>query len=366
MNPYNQIFKQTLIANFYSDFWILPEIHCLQNDKIDLESYTVYQYNRVSSVRNRKGSGGIAIAIHNTVLESHVVIGVFKVIDGQLAVKLKNNLNDFLLGIAGFYLSPDSYIYGQDPENYFNEAAVIWDDLSDCDLVIGSGDFNARSQQLLDYLPDIDGNLPPRINPDLSKNAHGNHFLTFLKDNRSIILNGRITPEHNNFTFVSTRGCSVPDYMFCPIDQISYCKEMRTLLIRDLVNTLSIPPPQSLPDHSILSGTFLTSSFRFDQSEQSSFEPFSTIPEKPSNKPPRKNLKKIDDKFFMSDETRQLVLDTIAKLETASKNQAEINRLWLEVKTLFLDEMGSLPNIPSSNCKKNEQKFQKKHKILEQ
>ena len=198
-----------------------------------------------------------------------------------------------MLGIAGFYLSSDSYIYGQDPENYFNEAAVIWDDLSDCDLVIGSGDLNARSQQLLDYLPDIDGNLPPRINPDLSKNAHGNHFLTFLKDNRSIILNGRITPEHNNFTFVSTRGCSVPDYMFCPIDQISYCKEMRTLLIRDLVNTLSIPPPQSLPDHSILSGTFLTSSFRFDQSEQSSFEPFSTIPEKPSNKPPRKiGLKK--------------------------------------------------------------------------
>ena len=114
-----------------------------------------------------------------------------------------------------------------------------------------------------------------------------------------------------------------------------------------------------MPDHSILSGTFLTSSFRFDQSEQSSFEPFSTIPEKPSNKPPRKNRKKIDDKFFMSDETRQLVLDTIAKLETASKNQAEINRLWLEVKTLFLDEMGSLPNIPSSNCKKMNRNFRK-------
>ena len=104
---------------------------------------------------------------------------MFKGIDGQLAIQLKTNFNDFLLGIAGFYISPDSYIYGQDPENYFNEATVIWEDLSDCDLVIGFGDLNARSQQLLDFLPDIDGNLLPIINPDLSKNAHGNHFLTF-------------------------------------------------------------------------------------------------------------------------------------------------------------------------------------------
>ena len=67
---------------------------------------------------------------------------------------------------------------------------------------------------MLDYLPDIDGNVPTRTNPDLKKNAHGGHFITFLKDNRSVILNGRVTPEHKNFTFVSTRGCSVPDYMF--------------------------------------------------------------------------------------------------------------------------------------------------------
>ena len=44
------------------------------------------------------------------------------------------------------------------------------------------------------------------------KNKHGNSFITFLKENRSVILNGRITPELNNFTFVSpNRGCSIPD-----------------------------------------------------------------------------------------------------------------------------------------------------------
>ena len=209
-----------------------------------------------------------------------------------------------MLGVVGYYLSPDSYIYGQDPENFFNEASVIWDDLSDCDLLIGSGDLNSRTKQMIDYLPDIDGNLPLRQNPDLSKNSHGNHFLTFLKDNRAVILNGRVTPQYNNFTFVSTRGSSVPDYMFCPLDQLSYCKEMKTLLIKDLVNWLAIPPPLSLPDHSILSGTFMTSSFRLSQSDQSAFEPFNDIPLKTADKPPRKNLKKIDKNFFMSEETQ--------------------------------------------------------------
>ena len=361
--PYNKIFKQTVISNIYADFWILPETHCLKNQLIDLESYTVYQHNRLANNKARRGSGGIAIAIHNTVLETHVVVGVYKGLDGQIGLKLKNTLNDFLLGIFGLYLSPDSYIYGQDPENFLNEASVIWDDLSDCDMRIGSGDLNSRTQTAIDYLPDIDGNLPPRTNPDPKKNSHGGHFITFLKDNRAIILNGRVTPEKNNFTFVSTRGCSVPDYMFCPVNELMYCKEMKTLLIRDLVNSLSIPPPESLPDHSILSGTFMTSSFNFNQAEQSSFEPFNNMQQSKANKEPRKNLRKIDENFFMSQETLILVQNTITRLENADKNQTEINKLWLEIKTLFLNEMASLPNIPSSNCKKMNKKFKKGHKF---
>ena len=349
--PYNTIFKQTIISSFYSDFWVLPETHCLKDDKISLESYTVYHYNRIVPSKNRRGSGGIAIAVHKSVLETHVVVGIIKGIDGQLGLKLRNNLNDFLVGVIGLYLSPDSYIYGQDPENFFNQAAVLWDDFSDCDLLLGSGDLNARTKEVLDFLPDVDGNLSRRTNPDKIKNAHGGHFLTFLKDNRAVILNGRVTPELNDYTFVSTRGTSVPDYIFCPLEHLQFCTEMKTLLVRDVTNELKIPPPQSLPDHSILSGSFTTSFFNFGQSSQSSFEPFNTQPESPPKKHPRKNLKKIDEAFFMSEEIHQQVLETISRIENVNKTQTEIDSLWTEIKNLFLNEMETLPDLPTSGNK---------------
>ena len=115
------------------------------------------------------------------------------------------------IGVVGLYLSPDSYRYGQEAEEFFNQASVLWQDLLDCDLLIGGGDVNARTKDLVDFIPDIDGQIIPlRNNPDNSKNAHADSFITFLKDNRAIILNGRVTPENNDYTFVSTRGCSAP------------------------------------------------------------------------------------------------------------------------------------------------------------
>ena len=149
---------------------------------------------------------------------------VVKGLDGQLSIKLVNNVNEFSIGILALYLPPDNYIYGRDPENFFNQAAALWEDLSDCDLLVGSGDVNSRTKEIMEYIPEIDGNLiKPRYNPDLIKNSHADSFISFLKDNRSIILNGRVTPEYNNYTFVSPRGCSVPDYLFYPIDHHLTC-----------------------------------------------------------------------------------------------------------------------------------------------
>ena len=158
------------MTTLYYDFYILPEIHCLPNETIEIDNYTVYQNNRTPHGNVNLGSGGIAIAIHDSVLECHTIKSVIKGIDGQIAIKLKCNKTEVTVGVLGLYLSPDSYRYGQDAEGFFNQASVLWQDLSDCDLRIGSGDVNSRTKEIADFIPDIDGQIvPPRVNPDTKK-----------------------------------------------------------------------------------------------------------------------------------------------------------------------------------------------------
>ena len=290
-------------------------------------------------------------------MEYHEIICIHSNdVEGQIGIKLKNKINDFLIGIVGFYLSPDNNRYGRDSEGFFNNAAALWEDFSDCDLLLGSGDLNARTKETLDYIPDIDGDfISKRSNPDQTKNSHGDSFLTFLKENRTIILNGRITPHLNNFTFVSPhRGVSVPDYQFCPVDHIQYSTEMKTLLMSDIVNSFKLHPPLNLPDHSILLGTFSTSFFDVlnnckQQSETYFDRPKETLmPQRPH----KKDLKKMKETFFMTDQIKEQVELTILKLETLTQNQSELDTLWSEVKHLLLNELDTLPDLPKSEKQK--------------
>ena len=88
-NPYNTTFKQHVLAALYHDIYILPETHCLGDETVELDSYTVYKNNRVPQANITKGSGGIAIALHSSVVESHTILSVYYGVDGQLAIKMK-------------------------------------------------------------------------------------------------------------------------------------------------------------------------------------------------------------------------------------------------------------------------------------
>ena len=77
----------------------------------------------------------------------------------------------------------------------------------------------------------------------------GEYILQFLKDNRALICNGRVTPVFNDFTFLSTRGRSVPDYIYCPADHIQYCKELKVIKVSEIIDHYKLPVPSSMPDH---------------------------------------------------------------------------------------------------------------------
>ena len=59
--------------------------------------------------------------------------------------------------------------------------------------------------------------------------------------------------------FVKSTGCSVPDYIFCPVDNLKECVEMKVLQVSDIIEKFDLHPPLSIPDHSLLKATFKTS-----------------------------------------------------------------------------------------------------------
>ena len=128
----------------------------------------------------------------------------------------------------------------------------------------------------------------------------------------------------------------------------------------EVVNMFGLVPPRILPDHSILSGSFVTSFYdsgkNFENKNKGAIE---SQPNHKPNKKAKKNLTKIDQSFFLSEDTFNKVLFTVGRLEKQINTKTEIDTLWLEVKQIFLSEMATLPDLPTSTFKKQNQKFKK-------
>ena len=74
------------------------------------------------------------------------------------------------------------------------------------------GDYNGRIGKCDDVNLDVDKDVVKRISIDTVKNAHGDALLEFIADGKLAILNGRVDPNNDNYTFISSRGKSVVDY----------------------------------------------------------------------------------------------------------------------------------------------------------
>ena len=106
---------------------------------------------------------------------------------------------------------------------------------------------------------------------------------------------------------------------------------MKVMLIKNLVNDFHLLPPKSVPDHSILSGTFVTSFYgaaKLNEEGNKSDQEILIL----KNMTERRNLSKIDQSFFMDESIRNAIIATIERIESASKSQVEIDALWHEAK----------------------------------
>ena len=102
-----------------------------------------------------------------------------------------------------------------------------------------------------------------------------------------------------------------------------------------------------IPDHSVLTANFEVRGKVISDDVNNK--------ENNSEQTRKRNINKIDEKFFMSPEIQEKILETINNLEQMVSNQQNIDEKYEEIKKLFNDEIEKLPFKTSDSSKQNKQ-----------
>ena len=145
--------------------------------------------------------------------------------EGIISISLTNKLTNFSISIIACYLPPEQSVWGKDSDHFFVHLCTVYYLNIESDIILITGDFNARIGNNNDIITDIDG-VRDRFILDYVKGGHAEAFLDFLKDTKLCILNGRFGSDNDNYTYISTRGKSIVDYMIVPHDNMSYIKKL--------------------------------------------------------------------------------------------------------------------------------------------
>ncbi|CAC5385362.1 unnamed protein product [Mytilus coruscus] len=184
----------------------------------------------------------------------------------------------------------------------------------------GSPRRHSRCGEESDYIVGVD-NIMSRNVVDFKCNSHCNSFLDFLINSNCCMLNGRKC-INNDFTYVSTKGQSVVDYMIIKQDNLSI-DHFNVIRASDFVTEAGLNicgiDSRYVPDHSFLKCSVNLQSVGvvedFDKNERCR-----------SNVHLKKyDLRKIPLDFLKSDEIQTLLLQTIKDIEDSVVSQDNLN-----------------------------------------
>lgn len=224
--------RECVVVGLNCDIVVLQETHLIGDSKLNVPGYLcekMYFHNRKNThVRAKKGFGGVAFLFKHSFLLYHTVNVIDKTIDGLIIVKVTRKCSDYCFIVAGCYLPPEQSVWGRDAVNFYAHILHIVYQYSDVDAFYICGDLNSRIGNKNDFIHGID-EIDERDTIDYTLNNHGTALHEFLLDSRFCVVNGRVSRENNNFTFVHPRGRSVVDYFLVPIECISTCKSFQVV-----------------------------------------------------------------------------------------------------------------------------------------
>ncbi|KAK3098000.1 hypothetical protein FSP39_015209 [Pinctada imbricata] len=238
-------FSDTNFRNFILEHDLITLTECwLDNDfTIDIPDFTTFYFPRR---KTRCIQGGGTIIIVRNIFAKFVSI-VQNYADTIIWIKLDRALScdDQDMYIACVYLPPSNsnYFKHYDVDLFFDiENQIQY--YSSLGKIILTGDFNARTSNLPDYIESdqlhggltrflsavfdycSDESLELRKTSDLNTNDYGYKLLSLCRSSGLRILNGRVG-DSSEFTFAGGRGLSVIDYLILAPDAFRLISDFR-------------------------------------------------------------------------------------------------------------------------------------------
>lgn len=191
------------------------------DDVLFINGYKWIGQNRKALHRNAKnGSGGVGIFIKMYLYDLFHITILDDSFEGILWINFIEKSSEFEFNICICYLPPENSTRQIDKDTFFDTLITqVYEHQNKGPFFI-CGDFNSRCGNESDYIEGVD-NLCQR---------------DVLISVNCCILNGR-NFVNNDFTCVSTKGCSVVDYCIVPYDNLNLFKDFCVIRANDLVTS---------------------------------------------------------------------------------------------------------------------------------
>ena len=304
----------------------------MKDQIIEMDGYEFYGGNRVQLLKSKHGSGGIGIFVKRTLQNMYQVELCFELHDLVLGLKLIDRVSKETLIIYNVYLPPENSQYGRNNERVLDLLTFEIYGQTDADLVTVCGDFNARIGEKDDCLHC--DNIRRRVPVDRTCNKQGDRLITFLNDTKCCLINGRVTPEYDNFTSIAGhKGVAVVYYNMVRQTDLDMIKEMKVKTMSELMDQLNlmcmITEDCRLPDHSLLSMVVeLGTMHRLDSCNTLGSKEVKCS----------KLIRKVGDSYMNSKLAIRMIPVLLEQLEENEQNQKGIDLCYEELTNFIINE----------------------------
>ena len=197
----------------------------------------------------------MGILVKDSLFSTYTIKVIDKSFQDILAIELKHIFTDHIIVVYSCYLPPDGSPWSNCTEFFGHLMSQLYIN-NDADAIFICGDLNARCGNGIDTLLD-DSDIPERhVMDTCTVNLYGEKLIDFVRDMTLCIVNGRVSPEKDNYTSISNRGRSVVDYILTQQHFLSNCNDFAVHTVTDLIEQFNlqhyVSSSSKPPDHSVL------------------------------------------------------------------------------------------------------------------